>query len=281
MVTNRSDKLFYTARIRLQGPQAYPLHDHEFGEIFWIDEGECVHVINGEEIPMSVGDCVFIRPRDQHAFRGVGRNPFWVVNTCFLWPVYEEIAERYFPQGFDLYAVHEPMPHMLSLDARQLKTARQAFFTLLQAPRARFHIERYLMNLFAELLPLPKEQSLVGPQAPGWMQRAWQQMTHSSEHLRVGVPAFQKLCGRSAEHVSREFHKQTGQTLSQSINRLRMEHAALLLTGTSREIIEIAAECGFESLSHFYFCFRRYHGASPSSLRKRSQQRMYPNVSGA
>ncbi len=268
---NSLPALYVPMRVRFAGPNPYPLHDHEFGEIFWLDKGRCEHQIRGRRVPMEVGDCVFIRPWDKHTFHGLDGKPFWLLNVSFQWFVYLDIAKRYFPQESDIYGEKPAEPLALSLDAAQLKWAREAFFELLKAPISRFHIERYLINLFAKLIPLPKDPALLGPQVPRWMQTAWHKM-QEPEHLRGGIASFQRLCGRSQGHVSREFQRLTGQTLSKAINHLRITHAALLLMGTNNPVIDIAMECGFDSLSHFYLCFRRHYEISPSLYRKRAHQ---------
>lgn len=269
--------LFDPKRVRLQGPTAYGHHYHEFGEIFWLDKGRCRHVINGESIIMNVGDCVLIRPWDCHAFSGLDEKPFWVSNVCFQWFIYKDIAKRYFPLEYDIYGEKLPMPQSLTLDSNQLQWARSAFLELLQAPCSLFHIERYLINFFAKVLPLPKEPPLLGPEAPYWMQTAWHMM-QEPRYFRGGIAAFQKLCGRSREHVSRKFRELTGQTLNKEITRLRVTHAASLLAGADSQIVDIAIECGFESLSYFYLCFRRQYGMSPLAYRKRTRRWMYPKV---
>jgi len=54
-----------------------------------------------------------------------------------------------------------------------------------------------------------------------------------------------------------------------------MDHSAILLVGSSKEIVEISLECGFESLSHFYACFRTAHGMSPGRFRAQKQTGLY------
>lgn len=54
-----------------------------------------------------------------------------------------------------------------------------------------------------------------------------------------------------------------------------MNHAAILLASSSKEIIEISLECGFESLSHFYVSFKKVHGISPGRFRAKQQTELY------
>jgi len=267
------DRLYSPARVQLQGKEAYCLHDHCFAEVLCLDEGECLHQINGHSIRLTTGDCVFIRPWDCHSFHSVKGRPFWLLNVCFQWHLNAKIAQRYFSGGPSPFGEDMPMPKTIRLEAGSMRWMRNTFFSLLQAPATSFYIERYLMNLFAELCIVPEEKSLLGVEAPIWIKNAWQSIQHP-EHLRLGLPEFHRLCGRSPEHVSREFSRLTGRTLTRSINQLRMEYASSLLAGSNREIIDVALDCGFESLSHFYACFLRHSGTSPSAFRKRARDAM-------
>lgn len=72
----------------------------------------------------------------------------------------------------------------------------------------------------------------------------------------------------SKYHMSREFKKFTGYSPIEYINRLRMQHAGLLLSQTSMTIEEICAEVGIETPSNFTYLFKKSTGMAPSTFRK-------------
>ncbi len=264
--------LYATYRRRLCGPDAYTLHDHyKFGELFWCDKGKCIHIINGEEVRLEAGDFVFIRPWDQHGFYGSRNRPFFLMVVCFSWHIYEFLKERYYQNDGSVYGEDSPMPRMLHLGKKQLQWARQTFFSLFAAPRSLLHIENYLGNVFLELGAVSHETDLNLASLPTWMHRGlW--TIRRPEHFRLGAAELFRLCGRSPEHVSRVFRKATGESPSKYINRLRMKHAAALLSGTSQDILDIGFACGFESASHFYASFRNEYDTTPRAYRMREQQ---------
>ena len=57
-------------------------------------------------------------------------------------------------------------------------------------------------------------------------------------------------------------------TPSQLVNDIRLEYAARCLMQSKAEIMDICADAGFDSLSHFYHLFRAYFGISPRQFRK-------------
>lgn len=69
------------------------------------------------------------------------------------------------------------------------------------------------------------------------------------------------------------FKKSTGMTLNNYVKLLRLSYAQSLLLGEGDNILDIAMESGFGSLSHFNKCFRNHVGMSPSDFKKQSSLR--------
>lgn len=63
------------------------------------------------------------------------------------------------------------------------------------------------------------------------------------------------------------YHKSPGQ----KVREMKMEHAKILLTGSSVPIHEIAEAVGFSSLSRFSSSFTAYTGTGPREFRKRKR----------
>lgn len=267
MNRNYLRKTFELGRPKLCGKIAYPLHDHDFGEIFWMDKGRCLHVVNGIAQDLDEGDLLFVRPSDAHSFHSIGNKSFWLVNIAFHWGQFLSLKGRYFAGDAEIYGEKSRLPKLLKMNARTRLWAEQAFTELVKAPRSVFFIERFLMNLFAEFGLVREPDGFFDQATPRWLLEAWQGM---SDPLRLeeGAAGLFRLCGKSEGHVSREFRKHTGKTVVDAVNELRMEHAAALLAGTSRDILEIAMDCGFQSLSGFYHSFRSCHGVTPRQFRQ-------------
>lgn len=78
-----------------------------------------------------------------------------------------------------------------------------------------------------------------------------------------------RATGLSRRRFTQLFRKTTGQSWSERIRDLRLAHACKLLEGTTKPIIHVAFECGFDDLSHFHRLFKRAMGMPPLSFRKR------------
>ncbi|MBC8009733.1 MAG: helix-turn-helix transcriptional regulator, partial [Burkholderiales bacterium] len=87
-------------------------------------------------------------------------------------------------------------------------------------------------------------------------------------HFVGGTPALARLAGRSPEHLAREMRRHLRRTPTDVVNAARLTHAAQQLATTSRPIIDIAGECGFEGLGHFYKLFHARYATSPLRYRR-------------
>jgi AraC-like DNA-binding protein len=75
-----------------------------------------------------------------------------------------------------------------------------------------------------------------------------------------------KLTHLSRPTFARQFKKLSGHTLSEFLNRLRLQAAC---RESDHSILEIAMRCGFTQVSFFNRLFRRMMGESPSGYRRR------------
>jgi AraC family transcriptional regulator len=74
----------------------------------------------------------------------------------------------------------------------------------------------------------------------------------------------------SPYHFHRIFRGMVGESLKEHIRRLRLERAAQRLKHTSRSVLEIALEAGFQTHEAFTRAFRALLGCSPSQFRRGS-----------
>lgn len=71
-------------------------------------------------------------------------------------------------------------------------------------------------------------------------------------------------------YLSSQFHKECGCTLTDYVNRKRMEQAILLLKKSDKQVQTIASECGIHDTNYFIKLFKRYTGFTPSEYRKQT-----------
>lgn len=84
---------------------------------------------------------------------------------------------------------------------------------------------------------------------------------------QLNLAKLARKAGIPARKVSQAINQQTGQNVSQYVNQLRVEHAALLLTTTEQPVVDIMLESGFQTKSNFNREFMRVKGMTPSQWR--------------
>lgn len=91
----------------------------------------------------------------------------------------------------------------------------------------------------------------------------------------AGVAEIAERVGVSAEHLSRSFSKETGQSLMDALTLARMRQAVLLLRNPALTIEQVAVQCGYSCGNYFSKAFRRMMDISPNQFRRDALVRNY------
>lgn len=83
-----------------------------------------------------------------------------------------------------------------------------------------------------------------------------------------GPGAAARACRVGPEYFSRLFREHAGQTPSQFLARLRMQHAARLLQHSDLSVKATGRAVGFEDPYHFSRVFKQVHGVAPRDFRR-------------
>ncbi|KAB8137759.1 helix-turn-helix domain-containing protein [Gracilibacillus oryzae] len=83
---------------------------------------------------------------------------------------------------------------------------------------------------------------------------------------KVRVEELAHSVGISASRLSHLFKENTGESIVEALNRIRIKQAALLLAHTNRNASEAALDVGFQNYNHFTRQFRKYVGRTPSEF---------------
>ncbi len=95
------------------------------------------------------------------------------------------------------------------------------------------------------------------------------QFVNANLEGRVTLDVVAPHVGVSTYYLCKIFKRTTGMTLTEHVNRRRIERAKQMLLNPQYRVTEVAFEVGYQSLSQFNRSFLRYVGVSPSRFRKR------------
>ena len=93
----------------------------------------------------------------------------------------------------------------------------------------------------------------------------------------TNLDAAASTLGLSRRRFTQLFREVTGTSWLAHVRKLRIDHAKKLLESTSRTVLSVAFECGFEDLSTFYRAFKRETDESPNKWRTHKRREETPS----
>ncbi len=92
---------------------------------------------------------------------------------------------------------------------------------------------------------------------------------HQNFYMNISMQETAELCTLSQRQFSEVFKKETGQTFTQYLNSVRMEHAKEALRHTGKTVTDIAFEVGYDDISYFNRRFKQHEGMSPRQYKQK------------
>ena len=256
----------HLTRATLTSMRPRALHDHDFFELFWVQNGTVRQHLPDQIQTLCEGDVVFLQPGHTHALQGRGEHAL-VVSICFHPQTIKALAKRHPSVLGHLFWSTEGVV-CTHRDIRQLAALNHAAVQLERSLCDTLAAEAFLLPLCADLTAEAFPRDL-----PPWLAQACL-AAKDPDVFREGSAGLVARAGKAHPHVSRMMRKYLGQTPSDYINDIRMSHAARSLTTDSAPVSEIAADCGIPNMSHFHKLFRAAHGATPLQYRQRYQRQV-------
>jgi AraC family transcriptional regulator len=114
-----------------------------------------------------------------------------------------------------------------------------------------------------------------------YQERLLRVMVYIQNHLDEPLPLddLAKIACFSPYHFHRIFRGMMGESVKEHVRRLRLERAAFRLTSTTRSVIDIALDAGYDTHESFTRAFGRMFGMSPSAYRRESRSERVSAVS--
>lgn len=243
-----------------------PCHDHTFYEVCIVESGHVRHYVNGQEQLIGRGAVAFLRPSDCHAMQAAGDSEATIINVMLRAQTADHLGERYGDEfGGRFFWSTDALPDTHFLSGPRIERAINTALELENSRRTLSRIEAFLLTLLTRVIDF---SASVPTDAPRWLAAACHG-ARAPDVFRRGAAGFVAVAGRGHEHVCREARRHLGLSPSAIVNRIRMEHAAMRLSGSDIAVEAIAQECGIENLSYFYRLYRAHYGATPIEYRRR------------
>ncbi|MDR6551637.1 helix-turn-helix domain-containing protein [Paenibacillus qinlingensis] len=95
-----------------------------------------------------------------------------------------------------------------------------------------------------------------------------------SQQMReeIRLDSLAQTVGLSPSRLSHLFKASTGYSIIDTLNRMRIQQAVMMLADTGRSASEVCYDVGFQNYNHFTNQFRKWQGMTPSMFMKNLRQ---------
>ncbi len=251
-------------------------HTHEFAEIILMLRGSVNHLVNGETCRLESGNLVFLRPSDAHSFKPFRDEPCEMLILAYQLELLLSMSEFFENDSF-MWRYTEPvLPPTFILNPDVAEDLANRLLNVRSDP----YISPALMRVKTKVIVadlftnhfLEDISSLEQDNIPEWLAELCKKM-RQLDNLKLGLKRMQKLACCTPEHLCKTFRRHLKKTPTEFLNELRINYAARRLADTKDEIIAIALDLNFQSLSRFYHLFKRQYDLTPAQYRKNARAR--------
>jgi AraC-like DNA-binding protein len=269
---------FHMMKVPIHEKEIKALHIHAPFEIGLCLEGRGTFVIEDKVFSFQPGDVFLINHLEMHrACSPTGQTTQWYFMlfepALLLGPMvtnHEAIdTEALCGPGFiNRFAEHEfPEMHRLAKGIASEEMEKPPFYQ----DTVRLMLLRIMILACRELgKRIPRHQIQRTKRTSRLMARLKPALEKIARDYgeQVTVEDLAELCFMSTGHFRRQFHTVFGKSPQEYLCDFRINMVCNRLGTTSREIIQIAGDCGFPTLSCFNRLFKKKTGCSPREWRK-------------
>ena len=254
--------------VKLSGDAAFRVHHHAEPELGYIAEGEGIYEIAGERHAAKAGDLFVIRGGEQHCIPAVHSERLVFLNIRMASGGLWSLLGDYIPAARLRMLIDRHTGVTRCLTGMDAHFARLGELAESHDADSRFAVRREVLSLLLDIAAVqdvPAEEDGV-PSHLDDIQRAVRRMEETiAAPLTLDELAAEVNMSRA--HFVRVFKQVTGLPPYEYALTRRIEHAMTLLAGSSVPIADVAAACGFGSLSSFNKAFRKIAGFPPREYR--------------
>jgi len=240
-------------------------HCHEFVELEYIISGTGVQIINGKEYQVKRGDVIFIGLDDVHAYYST--NKIEVLNLI-IHPSLYEMVQKTLSNIF----VNEPcqLPPFLRMTTEYIMEVENLILKIEDEFNLKNYGYKQVLNNYVTILFIVLYRISLNLFCDDQINNEKKEITEyiESNYRYIKLEDIARHFSYSPSYFSKYFKRIMGLSLTDYVQRKRVNHAIQMLAGTRLSIEEIINEIGYSDKKNFYHIFKKYTGSTPNEIRK-------------
>lgn len=231
-------------------------------KMVFVTKGRGSLTIDGTSHSLEAGDMFALFPKERHEYRSDPDDPWEIMWVAISGRISPDLMGELGLTGTDFIRKNILNPSI-----------KKTLTTLIHALGDREDTSRLAATgqLYVLLAYLKQAAGLIEntPETASSISCVEQAARFIEQNYYIDLDV-QTLCdyvSYSRSYLSRVFHQETGYTIPEYINKIRMENAMELLRETTLPLREIAASVGIHDSFYFSKLFKKYTGRTPREFR--------------
>lgn len=254
----------------------FPKHTHNFIELIYMCSGSTHHIVNGEDVILKQGELLFLNQRATQEIYPAGEDDI-AVNFIIL--------PEFFEYGLNMMDTEENLLrdfvigclrgdnevsgylHFKVADILPIQNlVENLIWTIRNKQPNKRSINQVTMGLL--FLQLMNYMDKLETDTRGEQKLIISVLSYIETHYRDGeLSELAALLHYDFYWLSKEIKKRTGKTYTELVQAKRLSQAAYLLNTTTKSVMEIAMEVGYDNISYFHRIFQKKYGVTPRKYR--------------
>ena len=252
----------------------FPLHFHPEYEINMVQHFDGIRTVGDSVEKVNAPDMVFIGPNVRHAWHGrsVYAGDHKMITIQF--------REDLFSESFMDKNLFRPIKEMMTHASKGVKFSQETITSVIPKLISMTRKKNFdsVLDFFSILheLSISKnmqtlcetDQNMGIPEIKSRRINTVHNYLQDNLHRKISVDEVAALVNMTKSGFCHFFKRRTQKSFVDFLSDLRIAKASRMLIDSSKTILEIAFECGFNNISNFNRVFKNKKGITPSQYRE-------------
>lgn len=231
-------------------------------KLVFVTKGRGTLTVGSTSYTLEAGDMFALFPKERHEYRSDPDDPWEIMWAAFSGKISPDFMNELGLSENDYIRKNIINPSIKKTLTTLIHALGDREDTSRLAAIGQFYVLLAYLKQAAGLM----ENTSEGNEPFSCVEQATR-FIEQNYYIELDVQTLCDYVNYSRSYLSRVFHKETGFTIPEYINKIRMENAMELLRETPLPLREIATSVGIHDSFYFSKLFKKYTGRTPREFR--------------